>query len=207
MAVLVDALFVEGVADALGDAAFDLAAGEDGVEDAADFLEGVEAGDRGLVGVEVYGDFGDVDGPGVAGVGVAAVEVVVPVDLGGGFVAGGCSEMAVLCEVGLRGGDELLAGVGCGEVSAWSRRVARIWLAARSTSLPTIMAVRLATVGPELGTRAVSGWCDEDVVVGEVRGFRRRPGRGWCWCPGRTRWRRRGFGGGRRGGCRGGRGS
>ena len=27
----------------------------------------------------------------------------------------------------------------------------------RSTSLPTIIAVRLATVGPELGTRRVSG--------------------------------------------------
>jgi hypothetical protein len=88
MAVLVYALFVEGVADALRDASFDLAAGEDGVEDAADFLEGVEAGDGGHVGVEVDGYFGDVDGPGVAGIGVAAIEVVVPVDLGGGLVAG-----------------------------------------------------------------------------------------------------------------------
>ena len=158
MAVFVDALFVEGVADALRYAAFDLAFGEDGVEDAAYFLEGVEAGDGGHVGVEVYGYFGYVDGPGVAGVGVAAVEVVVPVDFGGGFVADGGSELRVLREVGLCGGDELLRGCGGWGGAAWSRRVVRIWLAARSTSLPTIMAVRLATVGPELGTMAVSGW-------------------------------------------------
>jgi hypothetical protein len=91
MAVFVDALFVEGVADALGDAAFDLAFGEDGVEDLADFLQGVETGAGGLVGVVVDGDFGDVDGPGVAGIGVAAIEVVVPEDFCGRLVADGGS--------------------------------------------------------------------------------------------------------------------
>jgi len=70
-------------------AAFDLAAREDGVEDAAYFLEGVEAGDGGHVGVEVYGYFGYIDGPGVAGISVAAVEVVVPKDFCGGLVADG----------------------------------------------------------------------------------------------------------------------
>ena len=39
VAVLPDAFLVEGVADALRDAAFDLARGEDGVEDFADFLQ------------------------------------------------------------------------------------------------------------------------------------------------------------------------
>ena len=46
-AVFVLALFVERVADALGDAAFDLALGEDGVDDFAHLLQGVEVGDRG----------------------------------------------------------------------------------------------------------------------------------------------------------------
>ena len=73
VAVLVDALFVEGVADALGDAAFDLALGEDGMDDLADLLQGVEVCDRGGVGAGVDGDLGDVDGPGVGGVGVAVV--------------------------------------------------------------------------------------------------------------------------------------
>ena len=45
VAVLPDAFFVEGVADGLRDAAFDLALGEDGVDDFADLLHGVEVGD------------------------------------------------------------------------------------------------------------------------------------------------------------------
>jgi hypothetical protein len=36
--------------------------------------------------------------------------------------------------------------------------VSLIWSPADSTSLPTIMQVREATVGPLLGTSAVSGW-------------------------------------------------
>ena len=39
MAVVPEAFLVEGVADALGDAAFDLAGGEDRVEDLADLLQ------------------------------------------------------------------------------------------------------------------------------------------------------------------------
>ena len=90
-ALLVDTFFVEGVADALGDAAFNLAGREDGVEDLADFLQGVEVGDGSGVGGGVDGDLGDVDGPGVGGVGVALVLVVVPEDgcLGRELVAGG----------------------------------------------------------------------------------------------------------------------
>ena len=44
-AVLVVALFVQRVADALGDAAFDLALGEDRMDHLADLLQGVEVGD------------------------------------------------------------------------------------------------------------------------------------------------------------------
>src|SRR6266446_6623264 len=87
MAVVPEALFVEGVTDALRDAAFDLACGEDGVENLSYFLDGVEVGDAGEVGGGVDGYFGDVDGPGVGGVGFAAVGVVVPEDALGGLVA------------------------------------------------------------------------------------------------------------------------
>ena len=99
VAVVPEALLVEGVADALGDAAFDLACGEDGVEDFADFLQGVEVGDAGGVGGGVDGDFGDVDGPGVGGIGFAAVGLVVPEDAFGGLVADADFEVAVLFAV------------------------------------------------------------------------------------------------------------
>ena len=88
MTVLPDALFVEGVADALGDSAFDLPGGEDGMKHLADLLQGVEVGDACGVGGGVDGDFGDVDGPGVGGIGFAAIGFVVPEDVAGGFVAG-----------------------------------------------------------------------------------------------------------------------
>src|ERR1019366_1727561 len=73
-AVSVYAFFVESVADALGDAALNLAPGEDGVDDLADLLQGVEVGDLGRVGESINGDLGDVDGPGIGGVGVVPVE-------------------------------------------------------------------------------------------------------------------------------------
>src|SRR5207244_3174518 len=96
VAVVPEAFLVEGVADALGDAAFDLACGEDGVEDFAYFLHGVEVGDGGGVGDGVDGYLGDVDGPGVGGIGFAAVGLVVPEDALGGFVAGFGLECSVL---------------------------------------------------------------------------------------------------------------
>src|SRR3989304_1402912 len=46
-------------------------------------------------------------------------------------------------------------------------------MAADSTSLPTIMQVRDATVGPLFGTAAVSGGLDCPLVVVEAQGFRR----------------------------------
>ena len=95
-----EAFLVEGVADALRDTAFDLAGGEDGVEDFAYFLQGMEVGDARGVGGGVDGDFGDVDGPGVGGVGFAAVGLVVPEDVAGGFVAGFGPQCAVLREIG-----------------------------------------------------------------------------------------------------------
>ena len=63
------------------------------------FLQGVEAGAGGHVGVQVDGDLGDVDGPRVAGVGVAAILFVVPEDLCGWLVADGGAQGAVFGEV------------------------------------------------------------------------------------------------------------
>src|ERR1035441_7392635 len=99
-AVFVLALLVQRVADALGDPAFHLAPGEDGVDDLADLLQRVEVGDLGHVGEGVDGNLGDVDGPGVGGVSVAAVLVVVPEDVAGRLVAGFGDERAVPGQVG-----------------------------------------------------------------------------------------------------------
>ena len=74
--------FVQGEADGLRDAAFDLAGGENWMEDFADFLQGDEIVDGYAIGREVNGDLRDVDGPGVCGVSVAAIFFVVPEDVG-----------------------------------------------------------------------------------------------------------------------------
>jgi len=142
------------------------------MDDLADLLQGVEVGDGGRVGKRVDRDLGDVYRPGEAGVGVAFKFVVVPEDIARSFVARGGDERTATREVGECGafevgggvagrditGDgvvEVGGGVGMGEDGA---REASRDSDARSTSLPTIMAVREATVGPELGTMLVSGW-------------------------------------------------
>src|ERR1017187_9407268 len=99
------------VADALGDAALDLAPGEDGVDDLADLLQGVEVGDLGCVGESVNGDLGDVDGPGIGGGGGASGLVVVPENVGGDLVAGFRDERAVVAQVSQGGGFEFGGGV------------------------------------------------------------------------------------------------
>ncbi len=170
VAVLPDALFVEGVADALRDAAFDLAGGEDGVEDAADFLEGVEVGDGGGVGGGVDGDFGDVDGPGVGGVGVAAVGVVVPEDVAGGFVADADFEVAELFGVADGGLVEVFGGVGCGERGFGAEFFEELeWRRARLVCRRSWRCGWLRW-GRSWGRCGV-GLGDEDFFVGEGEGF------------------------------------
>jgi len=111
MTVLPEAFLVEGIADALGYTAFDLTGGEDGVEDFANFLDGVEVGYLGGIGGGVDGHFGDVDGPGVGGVGFAAVGFVVPGDVSGRFVAGFGFEGAVFGEVEQGCAAEVFGGI------------------------------------------------------------------------------------------------
>ena len=67
VAVLHDDFFVERVADALRDAAFDLAGGEHGMQDAAHFLHRPELFHFGGVSDGVDGDLRHVDGPCVGG--------------------------------------------------------------------------------------------------------------------------------------------
>ena len=88
VAVVPETFFVKSIADALSYAALDLACGEDGMEDFADFLDRVEVGDGCGVGGGVDSNFRDVNRPSVGGVGFATVGFVVPEDVAGGFVAG-----------------------------------------------------------------------------------------------------------------------
>jgi hypothetical protein len=71
----------------------------------------MEVGDLGRVGESINGDLGDVNGPGIGGVGVAPVEVVVPEDVGGGLVAGFRDERAVVAQVSQGCGFEFGGGV------------------------------------------------------------------------------------------------
>ena len=96
MTILPEALLIEGVADALSDAAFNLAGGEYGMDHFAYFLQSVKVGDVCRVGGGIDGDLGDVDGPGVSRVGFAAVGLIVPKDIARRFVAGFGIEFAVL---------------------------------------------------------------------------------------------------------------
>ena len=95
VAVLQDDFFVERVADALRDAAFDLAAGEYRMKNAADFLHGPELFDFGRIGDGVDGDLRDLHGPREGGIGFAAIFLVVPEDAGRGFVAAQRNDFAM----------------------------------------------------------------------------------------------------------------
>ena len=69
------------------------------MEDFTDLLQGVEVGDAGSIRGGVDGDFGDVDGPGVCGIGFATVVLVVPEDVTGGLIAGFGLECSMLGNV------------------------------------------------------------------------------------------------------------
>ncbi len=170
VAVAPEALLVESVADALGDAAFDLAGGEDGMEDFADFLERVEVGDGCGVGGGVDGDFGDVDGPGVGGIGFAAVGFVVPEDVAGGFVAGFGLERAVLGEIAEGGTAEVLGSVVGDEMTAGDEGGAE-GLCGALDEFADDHGGAAGYGGAGVGDADGVGLGDEDVVVREAKGL------------------------------------
>ena len=107
-AVLQDDFFIERVADALRDAAFDLASGKNRMNDAAGFLRGPELFDFGGVGDGVDGDLCDLHGPSEGGISFAAILLVVPEDAGRRFVAAKRDDFAGFLAEKFAGSEELL---------------------------------------------------------------------------------------------------
>ena len=133
---------------------------------APDLLHGDEVLDARLVGQCVNADFGDVHGPRVSAVGVAAVVLVVPLDVLGLLVLRQRLERAVLLRV-LAHARAHSSRVNESSSSPAPTSFSFNWSAADSTSFPTIIVVREATVGPLFGTLPVSGARDFDRVVVE----------------------------------------
>jgi hypothetical protein len=115
---LPDHVLKEGVADALRHAAFYLACGHDGIDDAAHFLQGHEILHARFIRRGVHGDFGHVDGPSESAVSVAPVLLVVPVNLGRLLVLAEGFELAVFREILAAGAREVFRRVGVREKTA-----------------------------------------------------------------------------------------
>ena len=79
-AVFPDHILVQRIADALRDAAFDLARREHRMDHRADFLHRDEIVDARFKRDGVDADFGHIDRPGESAVGIALIVVVVPED-------------------------------------------------------------------------------------------------------------------------------
>ena len=101
------------------------------MENLAYFLQGMELRDDGGEGGGVDRDLGYVDGPGVRGVGVAHVLLVVPEDVLGGFVSVEDFEVAELLDVAADGVGELGGGVrvaeGTGEAQSFEQVYRRMF--------------------------------------------------------------------------------
>src|ERR1044072_4871815 len=76
-------VLIQRPTDALRHAALDLPGREHGVDDSPHLLHGDEVLDARLIRQGIHGHLRDVDGPGVRAVGVAAVVLVVPLDVRG----------------------------------------------------------------------------------------------------------------------------
>jgi len=107
--VLQDDFFVKRVTDTLRNAAFDLSAGENGIEDAAYFLYGPEVLDFSGVGDGVDGDLRNLDGPGEGGIGFAAIFLIVPEDVGRSLLVAKRNDFAMRGAITLAGREEFFA--------------------------------------------------------------------------------------------------
>ena len=107
----------------------------------------------GEVGRHIDRDLSHINRPRVSGISLTAIFVVIPEDVARRLVPRTRLQRSVLGEIPKRrrAKVDLLAS------ARHETKVAHICCEARSTSLPTIIAVRLATVGPEFGTLCVSG--------------------------------------------------
>ena len=88
-------LFVERIANALGDAAFDLARGEHGMRTRPDLLHGPELFDLSGISNGVDRDLRYVNGPCKGGIGFAMILLVVPEDAGRRLIAAEGDDFAV----------------------------------------------------------------------------------------------------------------
>src|SRR5271168_4257706 len=117
-AFLPDDIFIKSETDALGDAAFDLSGGEDGIDDFTDFLDGDEIFDADFGGAGIDGNFGDVDGPGIGAVGVALIFRVVPMKIGGMLILGEGLQRAEFLEVLRASSCKIFFGIGVTQKAA-----------------------------------------------------------------------------------------
>src|SRR6266849_846678 len=94
---LPDNIFIERIPDPLRDAALDLAGSQHWMDHLANFLNGDEIFDTGLIPQRVQGYFGDINRPGIGPVGVSLIFFVVPVNSGGrSILASGFERSEVL---------------------------------------------------------------------------------------------------------------
>jgi hypothetical protein len=110
--VLPDDLFIQRIADCLGNAAFDLSRGENRMDYLPNLLQGNKVIDGDAVSCRVDGDFSHVHRPGIGRIGLAAVQLIIPKNIGRRFVAAERLQLAELHSIRLAGGKELLAAGG-----------------------------------------------------------------------------------------------
>ena len=157
VAVLPDDFFVERVADALRDAAFDLPCGQHRMQHAAHLLHRPELLYLGGIGDRVHCDLRHVNGPRIRGVRLAVILLIVPVDAGRRFVTAQRRNFAMSRAIALAGRKEFLARVARAKSCVLAQDGQCSCKLARSIRRPTTIEVREATVGPLLGMRPVSG--------------------------------------------------
>ncbi len=116
-------LLVQRVADALGHPTFNLSGSEDGMQHLANLLQGNKVIDGDAVGGGVDRDFGNVDCPGIGGIGFAAIQLIVPEDIRRRLIAAEGLQLAKTLAVGLARGQELLAAGGSFEQPAINQRL------------------------------------------------------------------------------------
>src|SRR3984885_15390522 len=109
-AFLPDDFLVESEADALCDATFHLARREDGIDHASNFLYGDEIFDASFVRRCVNGNFRDIYSPTVCAVGVAAIEMLIPMNIWRRGIAAGCAQRADFVVITAARGDKGLPG-------------------------------------------------------------------------------------------------